>query len=316
MSLDGSVYLGISPHPNTATLPDSVSLLAFIKERSRAYWELMKPRIVLMVLLTVGIGFVLGAQAGSHPTTLSLTLIGAGLVAAGSSGWNQILERPRDALMRRTSRRPLPSGRLGVTEAVVFSTILTIAGLGLLLWGTNRLATALTAITFASYIGLYTPLKVRTTLNTAIGAVPGALPPMIGWAAATNRLGMEAWALFLILFLWQFPHFLAIAWIHRADYARGGYQMLPLMDPSGLLTARQATWCALALIPASLMASVVGLAGIWYFLGALLLGIGYLTAAIRFWIAVSEASARRLMLWSFLYLPSVLVLLLLDPLPA
>jgi protoheme IX farnesyltransferase len=163
---------------------------------------------------------------------------------------------------------------------------------------------------------VYTPLKPRTTLNTVIGAVPGALPPVIGWGAATGQLGVEAWALFLIVFLWQFPHFLAIAWIYRDDYARAGYRMLPTVDPRGAITGRQAAGYALALIPGGLLPAVVGLAGIYYFAGALLLGVAYLWFAVRFWSEPNDRTARRLLRASFVYLPLILMLLLLNPMPA
>ena len=180
----------------------------------------------------------------------------------------------------------------------------------------NLTAAGVALTTLVLYVFVYTPLKPVTTLNTAVGAVPGALPPVIGWAAATGRLGVEAWALFLIVFLWQFPHFLAIAWIHREDYRRGGHKMLPSVDPLGAMTGRQATYYALALMPAGLLPAVIGLAGGYYFAGALLLGLFYLAAAVRFWSDVSDLSARRLLRASFLYLPAVLALLLLNPLPA
>jgi protoheme IX farnesyltransferase len=166
------------------------------------------------------------------------------------------------------------------------------------------------------YVFVYTPLKPRTTLNTAIGAIPGALPPVIGWAAATDSLGIEAFSLFLIVFLWQFPHFLAIAWIYRDDYARGGLKMLPEFDPQGVLTGRQAAIYALALLPAGLMPAAIGLAGPVFFAGSLVLGILYLAAAIQFWNGVSESTARRLLRMSFCHLPLLLLLLLLNPMPA
>jgi protoheme IX farnesyltransferase len=284
--------------------------------RLAAYVELTKPRIAAMVLITVAVGYLMGARGGADPRTLTLTLLGTGLVAAGASAWNQYLERARDGRMRRTAGRPLPSGRLAPAEAAWFGTALTIAGSALLAIGPHPLAAAVALVTFALYAFVYTPLKPRTTLNTAIGAVPGALPPVIGWAAATGRLGVEAWALFLIVFLWQFPHFLAIAWIHRDDYARAGHRMLPGVDPAGSITGRQAAGYALALVPAGLLPAVVGLAGPVYFAGALGLGLFYLAAAGRFWSAVGDATARRLLRASFVYLPSVLLLLLLNPLPA
>lgn len=269
-----------------------------------------------MVLITVATGFLLGARGGSNPSTLLATMVGTGLVAAGASTLNQLLERSTDAKMRRTARRPLPLGKVSPAEAAWFGLGLSAIGLALLAVSTNLLAAAVAWTTLVLYAFVYTPLKRVTTLNTAVGAIPGALPPVIGWSAATGRLGPEAWALFLIVFLWQFPHFLAIAWIHRADYARGGHRMLPSIDPKGLLTGRQATVYALALVPGGLLPCTVGLAGSFYFAGAFALGLFYLAFAIRFWLDVSEETARSLLRASFLYLPAVLLLLLLNPLPA
>ena len=290
--------------------------LAAAGNKVAAYVSLTKPRIVVMVLVTVGVGFLLGARGSAHPATLSLTLLGTALVAGGASTLNQWMERARDARMRRTANRALPRGRLGAVEAASFGVGLGLAGTAILLWGANWLAAAVAVSTLLLYVFVYTPLKPWTTLNTAIGAIPGALPPVIGWAAATETLGIEAFALFLIVFLWQFPHFLAIAWIYREDYARGGLKMLPGVDPQGALTGRQATSYALALIPAGLLPATIGLAGPVYFIGALVLGLLYLGAAIQFWTAVSESTARRLLRMSFCYLPLVLLLLVLNPLPA
>jgi protoheme IX farnesyltransferase len=284
--------------------------------RLSAYLALTKPRIGVMVLVTVATGFVLGARAASHPSTLLLTMLGTGLVAGGASAWNQYLERARDLRMRRTATRPLPSGRLSPLEAALFGTVITAAGLVILILGVNRLAAVLAATTFFLYVVVYTPLKPRTTLNTVIGAVPGALPPVIGWGAATGQLGVEAWALFLIVFLWQFPHFLAIAWIYRDDYSRAGYRMLPTVDPRGAMTGRQAAGYALALVPGGLLPTVVGLAGIYYFAGALVLGVSYLWFAVRFWSETNDRTARRLLRASFVYLPLILILMLLNPMPA
>jgi protoheme IX farnesyltransferase len=283
--------------------------------RLAACVELTKPRIVVMVLLTTAVGFWLGARASGHPLDIVATLLGTALVAGGASAWNQVLERARDARMRRTARRPLPAGRLDVRTAAVFSALVTLVGLGVLVL-VKPLAALVALVTFALYVGVYTPAKVRTTLNTAIGAVPGALPPVIGWAAATGRLGVEAWSLFLIVFLWQFPHFLAIAWIHRDDYARAGYRMLPLFDPTGALTGRQATAYALTLLPAALLPAVVGLAGSFYFAGALAVSLYYLASAWIFWSDGTDRSARRLLRASFVHLPALLLLLVLNPLPA
>ncbi|MGC8640366.1 MAG: heme o synthase [Isosphaeraceae bacterium] len=292
------------------------ALLSAALGKAAAYFSLTKPRIVVMVLITVGVGFILGARGSAHPATLSLTLFGTALVAGSASALNQWMERARDARMRRTANRPLPTRRVTPAGAAAFGVGLGLLGTSILLAGANVLAAAVAVTTLLLYVLVYTPLKPWTTLNTAIGAMPGALPPVIGWAAATGTLGIEALALFLIVFLWQFPHFLAIAWIYREDYARGGLKMLPEVDPQGTLTARQATVYALALIPAGLLPAIIGLAGSLYFVGAFLLGALYLSAAVRFWASVSEATARRLLRMSFVYLPAVLLLLLLNPMPA
>ena len=307
--------VSFGPTPTTLTERGTAVSLAEVRVKISAYVALTKPRIMVMVLVTVAAGFLLGGRAGASDASLALTVIGTGLVAGGASAWNQLLERSRDAVMRRTANRPLPLGRVTPAEAAVFGAGITVLGLVLLDLGSNATATVVALATFALYVFVYTPLKPVTTLNTAVGAIPGALPPVIGWAAATGRIGIEAWALFLIVFLWQFPHFLAIAWIHRDDYARGGHRMLPAIDPSGVMTARQAAGYALALVPAGLLPAVIGLAGPYYFAGALALGLFYLVHSVRFWSNVSDSSARRLMRASFVYLPAVLLLLLSNSSP-
>jgi heme o synthase len=302
-------------------LPDAGSSAVPVEasgHRTNAFVALTKPRIAVMVLFTVFTGFVAGVRGSTRPwtyATLIMALLGTALVAASASVWNQIVERVRDARMRRTARRPLPRGLVTVLEAGWFGSVLGLAGLAILALGANMAAAGVALATFVLYVLVYTPLKPVTTVNTAVGAVPGALPPLIGWAAATGNLGIEAWALFLIVFLWQFPHFLAIAWIHRDDYARGGHRMLPSVDPSGSITARQAVIYGLALVPAGLMPAILGMAGPFYFVGALALGLYYFAHAIGFWRGVSDASARRLLYASFWYLPAVLSLLLLNPTP-
>jgi heme o synthase len=293
--------------------PSSTWLEHDLRVKLSSFVSLTKPRIALLVLVTVAIGFLLGAPGAVSPLRLLLTLVGTGFVAGGASAWNMILERDRDARMRRTASRPLPSGKLSLLEAASFGTIITILGMGILFLGVNGLSAVVAATTFVLYVGVYTPLKPMTTLNTAIGAIPGALPPVIGWAASTGRLGVEPWALFLIMFLWQFPHFLAIAWIYRDDYSRGGHKMLPSADPDGSMTGRQSAWHAFLLLPAGLIPSFIGLGGHWYFAGALALGLFYLYFATRFCLDVNDRTARRLLRASFLYLPLVLLLLLLDP---
>ena len=294
--------------------PATSALLSESRSKLAAYVALTKPRITLMVLITMGTGFILGARGHTNLAALALALIGTGLVSSSASALNQLSERARDRLMRRTAQRPLPTGRLSPAEAGVFGTALGLAGLAVLALGANLLSAGVALATLLLYVFVYTPLKAHTTLNTAIGAVPGALPPVIGWAAATGRLGAEAWALFLIVFLWQFPHFLAIAWIYREDYARGGHKMLPSIDPTGRITARQSSFYALALVPVGLLPTVVGMAGPYYFAGALLMGLFYLACSVRFWADVSDRTARRLLRASFLYLPAILALLLLNPL--
>ncbi len=282
--------------------------------RLSAFVALTKPRIAVMVLVTVATGYVLGTVGSIDPVRMLLAMVGTALVAGGASVWNQVLERDRDARMRRTLSRPIPSGKVTPAEASAFGTAITILGLAMLALGANVLSSAVALVTFVLYVAVYTPLKPITSLNTAVGAIPGALPPVIGWAAASGRLGIEPWSLFLIVFLWQFPHFLAIAWIHREDYARGGHKMLPNLDPDGSMTGRQAMWHALVLLPAGLLPalSFVKLGGPWYFAGALLLGAYYLYHAVRFWLDVNDRTARRLLKASFLYLPTILLLLLLD----
>jgi protoheme IX farnesyltransferase len=294
----------------------SEDALAAAVGRLAAYTSLTKPRLVLLVLGTVAAGFVLGSggfvdRASIAP--LVATLAGTALVAGGAGALNQWLELARDAQMRRTANRALPSGRLAPSEAAVFGGVLVFVGTAMLLAGANLVAGAVAFVTFALYVFVYTPLKPLTTLNTAVGAVPGALPPLIGWGAATGRLGLEAWSLFLIVFLWQFPHFLAIAWIHRDDYQRAGFRMLTGGDPQGIRTSRQAVSYALALVPVGLLPATIGLAGPLYFAGALVLGLAYLGDAVRFWLDVNDRTARRMLLTSFVYLPAVLVLLLLGP---
>ena len=300
---------------STATL-ETAGAIARLWNRATAFFELTKARLAVLVLLTVAVGFVLGARSNwrsEQTPSLLLTLVGIGLVAAGGGAWNQYLERDRDSLMRRTASRPIPGGRVEPIEAAVFGTILAGAGLLILGWGVRPLAAMIAFATFLLYAFVYTPLKTRTTLNTAVGAIPGALPPVIGWTAATGRLDFGALALFLIVFLWQFPHFLAIAWIYRDDYARAGHKMLPCVDPAGAIVGRQAVFHALALLPVGLLPAVVGLSGPIYFLGALFLGVFYLIAAIRFRNNVNDFNARKLLWASFVYLPIVLTLLVLNP---
>jgi protoheme IX farnesyltransferase len=237
------------------------------------------------------------------------TLLGTALLAAGASALNQLLERDCDAKMRRTQDRPLPSGRVTPEAALVIGGVCAGAGLLVLALAVNAPTAWLGALTLASYLFVYTPLKRLTAWNTAIGAIPGALPPLMGWTAARGEATGGGWALFAILFLWQLPHFLAIAWIYREDYARAGFVMLPAVDPTGERTGRQALGQTLGLLAASLCPFLFGLAGPVYLAGALALGAGFLWRAFEFSRQISEAGARRLFYASIIYLPLLLALI-------
>lgn len=281
--------------------------------RAADYLALTKPRIAVLVLFTVAAGAVLAGGGRVPLDVLAHVLFGTALVAAGASALNQLLERQSDALMRRTEHRPLPAGRLHPLEVLVFGVSLGLAGVAYLAVTLQRPWAALVAaLTFVSYVGIYTPLKRKTTLNTLVGAVPGALPPVIGWAAVRGEVGVEIVALFLIVFLWQVPHFLAIAWIYRDDYARAGLRMLPVVDRGGTLTGRQMVTYCLALVPVSLAPALVGLAGPVYVAGAVVLGAGFLWCAVGFTKERSVPQARRVLRASLVYLPVLLALLLLD----
>lgn len=278
----------------------------------RDLWEMTKPGITLMVVLTAGLGFLLAEQDSFSFMLLVHTLLGTGLVSAGASVLNHVLERETDALMTRTASRPLPTGRMDPDTALLFGVVLSILGLGDLALGTNLLTGLLGAVALAGYVFVYTPLKRISSLATVIGAVPGAIPPMMGWSAVRNELDLAAWVLFGILFFWQLPHFLAIAWLCREDYARGGFPMLPVLDPEGVRTGRQAILYGAALVPISLLPSLLGLMGTVYFVGALAFGLVYLGFSFGFAASRSNPGARRLMLASLLYFPGLLLVMLLD----
>jgi len=276
------------------------------------FLTLTKPRVNLLVLVTTLIGFYLGTFGAIDVVLLVHTVVGTALVAAGAAAFNQVLERDIDRRMRRTQSRPLPAGRLGLPEAGWFALALSVTGLVELFVGANALAAAVAFVTIASYALVYTPLKTRTSLATVVGAVPGALPPMIGWAAATGTLTVEAWVLFSIVFFWQMPHVLAISWMYREDYERGGIRVLPVEEPDGASTARQAVIYAVALVPVSLLPTIVGLAGGFYFATAAVLGAAQLVLAIQFARERSRERARRLFFASLVYLPVLWGLLVLN----
>jgi protoheme IX farnesyltransferase len=275
--------------------------------------ELTKARITLMVMVTAAAGFLLGSGGDGVDGALLLhALLGTGLVAAGAGALNEVIERDADALMRRTADRPIPAGRIDPDAALGFGVALAIGGLVWLALSVNLLTSLLGAATLSAYIFVYTPMKRVSPLATLVGAVPGAVPPLMGWAAARDSLDPGAWALFGILFLWQLPHFLAIAWMYRADYERGGFPMLPVLDPEGGRTARQMILYAAALVPVSLLPSALGLTGAVYFLGALALGLAFLGFAVAFERARSGRAARHLLLVSVIYLPAILAVMVLD----
>jgi protoheme IX farnesyltransferase len=280
------------------------------------YIELAKPRITLLVVVTAAVGYFMASRAGLSVWGLIHTMIGTALVAGGASTLNQVMERDADARMRRTANRAVPAGRVSPESAFAYGTALGVGGVLYIALFLNPLTTILAAATFASYTFLYTPMKRRTTLNTMIGAVPGALPPLGGWTAAGGDVTPAAGALFLIVFLWQVPHFLAIAWLLRDDYERGGFRMLPVVDPSGASTGRHIALSALALVPVSLTPTLLGLTGSVYFFGALALTLAL--AAQGLWMArrPTDARARRLFLGSIIYLPALLVVMMIDKLPA
>lgn len=280
--------------------------------RALDFLELTKPRVSLMVLVTMFVGFYLGSEHGAGYLRLIETLIGTALAAGGTLALNQFLERRADALMARTRHRPLPDGRMQPTEALLFGVGLAAAGLLILALTVNALSALVTASIVGSYLFIYTPLKQRSSLCGVVGAVPGALPPVIGWTAATGSLSIEAWVLFAIMFLWQIPHTLAIARLYRDDFAKAGIRFLPVVESDGWTTGRQVITHSLALLVVSLLPTLLGLAGTVYFLAALLLGSGFLWYGIGLAISQSLAAARRLLLASLIYLPLLLVVMALD----
>jgi protoheme IX farnesyltransferase len=286
--------------------------LGLTRSRVADYLELTKPRVAVLVLFTVAAGAWLANGNAPDLACLLHTLCGTALVAAGASALNQLLERHSDALMRRTENRPLPSGRLQPLEVLLFGLGLGVGGLTYLaILVRQPLAVLVAGFTFGSYVFLYTPLKRKTSLNTLVGAVPGALPPVIGWTAMGGALDAGALVLFLILFVWQIPHFLAIAWIYRDDYARAGLRMLPVVDLGGMTGRQMVSYC-LALIPVSLTPVLVHRAGPVYLLGAFVLGLFFLNCALAFLRLNSNTQARRVLRASLIYLPALLALLLLE----
>ena len=280
--------------------------------RSVDFLTLTKPRLNFLVLITTLGGMYIAAPGGVAISLLVHALVGTALVAGGAAALNQVWERETDGLMRRTRLRPLPSRRLRVSEGAWFGAVLSAAGLIELSWKVNSLAAAVAAATLVSYVFVYTPLKTRTSLSTLVGAVPGALPPVIGWAAATGTISLPAVVLFGIVFLWQMPHFLAIAWLYRDDYERAGIPLLPVLEPDGRRTGQQALLYAAALWPVSLLPAVVHIAGDSYSVIATVLGFGLIALSALFARERTTKTARNLFLYSILYLPFLWAALVID----
>lgn len=276
------------------------------------YVMLTKPRITALVVATTLFGFYLASNGPVNLLLLFHALLGTALVASGASALNMVLEWDADAKMRRTENRPIPSGRMTLLQAFSFGSAISVIGIVYLWISVNLLTSLLAMITVSLYLFAYTPLKKRTYLCTIVGAVPGAIPPMMGWTAARNALDGQAWWLFAILFLWQLPHFLSIAWLYREDYARGGFPMLPVLDPVGSRTSRHIILNTMALILVTLLPLVAGGFGVFYLSGALILGVIFLLMGIRLAMTKSNLSARHLLLASVIYLPLLFTLMLID----
>jgi heme o synthase len=294
-------------HADTATVVTARS-----HTRAGDFVSLTKPRLNFLVLLTTAAAFSLGAGPQSTIIDLLHTLVGTFLVAGGAAALNQVWERTTDRLMRRTQQRPMAAMRMTAVHGATFGIVLTIAGAAELAYFINPLSAAVALFTTASYIFFYTPLKLRTSLSTIAGALPGALPAVIGWAAATNTLSIEGWVLFGIVFMWQMPHFLAIAWMYRDEYARAGMPLLPVIEPDGRSTGRQAVLYTAALIPLSMMPTGVGLATAWYLVGAIALGAILMVMSLEFSVKRDIPTARRLFFGSIIYLPLLWALLVFD----
>jgi protoheme IX farnesyltransferase len=291
--------------PLTATIPAA-------KTWAAVFADLFKARLTFLVLLTTIVGFYIGFRGPVNYILMFHTLLGTALVASGASALNQLIERKHDAKMRRTQQRPLPSGRLQPQTVLRIGCASAVLGLGYLSLTVNLTTALLGLASLVSYLFIYTPLKRITWLNTAVGAIPGALPPLMGWTAASGRLSGEGWALFAILAFWQLPHFLAIAWIYREEYAKAGFVMLPNVDPSGHRTGRQAVAHTLGLLPVSLFPFLFKLTGPVYLVGAFTLGLAFVWFAIQFSRQLTISRARQLFYVSILYLPLLLGVMVLD----
>lgn len=288
-----------------------VNAISFSKKIA-AYFELTKPRIAFMLVLTAAAGFYLGSTGGFQIGLFLNSMAAITLLAFGVATLNQYWERKLDVLMERTEKRPLPSGKVTPTEALVFGVLLCTAAEIYLLFAVNALTAVLGLIVVFGYVFLYTPLKTRTSASTAIGALPGAMPPLLGWTASANEITLGAWVLFVIIFLWQFPHFLAIAWMYKDQYAKAGIKMLPVVEPEGKITAAQIVIFTLMLVPISLAPFFFGISGFIYLAGASILGIWFLYESFKMARAKTVKNARKLLLASVIYLPLIFALMVLN----
>jgi protoheme IX farnesyltransferase len=309
--LDGVVVKSVAIELDAPAMAE-VADAPVARSRGAAYWELTKPRITFLIVLTAAAGFCLGSPGRVDYRLMAISMLGIGLLASGVSTLNQYMERDLDALMRRTAMRPLPTGQLAPYEALAFGVALIVLAEIYLALLVNPLSALLGLSVIFGYLLVYTPLKTRTTLSTAAGAFPGAVPPLIGWTAARGGMDVTAWVLFAILFLWQFPHFLAIAWMYREDYGRAGIRMLPVVEPDGRVTGQQIIAYTVMLLPVSLLPTLLGVSGRIYFYGALVLGLLFLASSVRAALSKSNQHARQLLLASVIYLPLLFGLMVLD----
>ena len=295
-------------------MKDAVVPVAHADSVLADYIALTKPRLNVLVVATSAAGYYLGANGPLVLLPMAAAVIGTTFVAGGAAALNQVSERETDALMRRTRTRPLPDGRVTPSDARTFGVLLSAAGLILLTLFSSWLAAALALATLVTYLFIYTPLKRRSPIATFVGAIPGALPPLIGWTASHGSITLGGLSLFLIVFLWQIPHFMAIAWLYRDDYGAAGFPMLPVIDPTGTRAGNQAVGYAAALLPVSLVPTLVGVSGLIYAIVAVVLGIALLVLAIRFASARTDVSARRLFFGSLIYLPLIWIVMIIAKL--
>ncbi len=293
-------------------LPPTLDKPVSSRSKFADYLSLTKPEITFLVTISAVAGFILGTSGAIDTATLLGLMAGVALSSAGGAAFNHYMERDKDAEMRRTDNRPLPSGRIKPVSVLVLASLMSVVGIGILVVYCNVLTSMLAALTIILYIFLYTPLKQHTKYNTLVGTIPGALPALGGWTAATGSFGLGGWIIFAILLIWQLPHFLALAWMYRKDYGRAGFKMLPVVEPQGRSTANQMLISAVLLLIISLLPSALGLTGMIYFTGMLLVGAWLVAMCISFYRTMSNHAARRVLKASVFHIPILVVLLIVD----